>query len=245
MSPPVAPVTRHRQGRQSARWAGRLANSPAGSDLLAPAARPASDPSSAEVSAAACTGWRESPTAAAAAACPCPLAGSRRSTPSPRPATAGLAAVWRLSSTPDWSADARPDSRPSTWRPSRSFWRLHWPRTDPGAAVADGIAGDDDTVMATTAAPPRAVAAKVARRPRRGTAVIDLIDPLLTVCERFGTPKTLANLWQSIPDHKTGRNGQPTYCHRHRWAHEFSEQMHTSRAGDPQPPTRAARVPKN
>ncbi|BBY95018.1 hypothetical protein MGALJ_46870 [Mycobacterium gallinarum] len=44
-----------------------------------------------------------------------------------------------------------------------------------GAAVADGIAGDDDTVIATTAAPPTAEAANIANSPRRDAAVMDLI----------------------------------------------------------------------
>jgi hypothetical protein len=59
-----------------------------------------------------------------------------------------------------------------------------------GTAVAEGMAGDDDTVTASTAAPPRTAAAYVARRPRRDAAVMDLIDALLTICERFGAPKS-------------------------------------------------------
>jgi hypothetical protein len=67
-----------------------------------------------------------------------------------------------------------------------------------GAAVADGMTGDD-TAIATTAAPPTAEAANVATRPRRNTAVIDLITHSL----RF------ANVWVLRKRTRIGGNRSP------------------------------------
>jgi len=65
------------------------------------------------------------------------------------------------------------------------------------------MTGDGDTVIATAATPPTAEAANMAKRPGRNTAVIDLINALLKVCERLGAPQTRANRWRQAPSDKS------------------------------------------
>src|ERR1044072_3272658 len=81
-----------------------------------------------------------------------------------------------------------------------------------GAAVAEGMVGDDDTVVATTATPTSA-------------AVMDLIDALLTICERFGDRKRSRIGGNRSPTAKRADRPFPhsaTDCRRHRGAYEFN-----------------------